>query len=116
MKAKKNVCRGICGIVAAVVTLSACRQTPETQVVVAKNDGKFEEALQIIDETPPGEKTSGTVSISKEFDSTDGSVHFTVTFDGDMTGFVCRKLTVLLLVDLDKGHFGGVRETFERHF
>ena len=35
--------------------------------------------------------------------------------DGDMTGFVCRKLTVLLLVDLDKGHFGGVRETSERH-
>ena len=32
-----------------------------------------------------------------------------------MTGFVCRKLTVLLLVDLDKGHFGGVRETSERH-
>lgn len=84
MKAKKNVCRGICGIVAAVVTLSACRQTPETQVVVAKNDGKFEEALQIIDETPPGEKTSGTVSISKEFDSTDGSVHFTVTFDEEL--------------------------------
>lgn len=35
--------------------------------------------------------------------------------DSDMTGFVCRKLAVLLLVDLDKGHFGGVRETSERH-
>lgn len=32
-----------------------------------------------------------------------------------MTGFVCRKLTVLLLVDLDKGHFGGIRKTSERH-
>lgn len=31
-----------------------------------------------------------------------------------MTGFVCRKLAVLLLVDLDKGHFGGVRERHPR--
>lgn len=81
MKTGTKIGRVFLGIIVVAVTLGACRKTPEVQAVVAKNDGKFEEALQAVDETPPDEILPETVSISREFDSTDESVHFAVALN-----------------------------------
>lgn len=81
MKTGTKIGRVFLGIIVVAVTLGACRKVPEVQAVVAKNDGKFEEALQAVDETPPDEILLETVSISREFDSTDESVHFAVAIN-----------------------------------
>lgn len=82
MKTGKNFCRVFLGILLITVAFSACKEAPEVKAVVAKNDGKFEESLQVVAETAPGEILPETVSVSHEFDSTDGSVHFTVAING----------------------------------
>lgn len=84
MNVKSNISKILLGMVVAMAVLSACRETPAGQAVVAKNDGKFEEALQTIDETPAENKLPETVSVSREFDSTDESVHFTVTINEEL--------------------------------
>ena len=48
MKTGTKIGRVFLGIIVVAVTLGACRKTPEVQAVVAKNDGKFEEALQAV--------------------------------------------------------------------
>lgn len=65
-------------IFAVMAALSACQQAPEAPAVVAKNDGKFEEALQATAEAPTAEKAPELVSVSREFYSTDNRVHFTM--------------------------------------
>ena len=72
-------------IIAAI--LCGCQTPPNTEVIISKNDGVFQEK---IDQTAPSQqevpvKTPATINCFEQFTSTDGSVNFSVNIDQEVS-------------------------------
>ena len=75
-KMKRLTCF-ICTSIVAIL-LSACQQSPSTDVVISKNDGSFDaNVVQSAEETRAADATE-SLSFSDTFSSTDGSVTFQI--------------------------------------
>lgn len=83
----------IVGIVLLSILLAACQVTPGMQSVINKNDGAFEDAIQITRATD--EAIQAQVQLTENFSSTDGSVKFHMNIDQSLAA---EKMPVLEVV------------------
>ena len=83
----------IVGIVLLSILLAACQVTPGMQSVINKNDGAFEDAIQITRATD--EAIQAQVQLTEDFSSTDGSVKFHMNIDQSLAS---EKMPVLEVV------------------
>lgn len=76
----------IISLIMVVLSLCGCQQTPNKEAVTSKNDGVLQER---IDQTvsPEHDNETGPVTIkwNEQFTSTDGSVHFMVDINDEVT-------------------------------
>lgn len=87
--------RAISTFLVFILTLSilcGCQKAPSKEVVTSKNDGYFQERLE---QTSPVQETAPiSMSFDEQFLSTDGSVHFTLDIEGEISSEVRQVIEV----------------------
>lgn len=80
MKKIKSIIVG--GILSAILLmLAGCQESPATDIISSKNDGSFNSNAIISAEDVNPSNDSGNVSFSRNFSSTDESVHFNIAIN-----------------------------------
>ena len=70
-------------LIAAMVSLGACKDAPENDSVVSKNNGSFDSALIEPNDAEGNALGSSFAAYSDEFTSTDGTVRYTISLDDE---------------------------------